>query len=89
MKPNPQILEHALNDLDEIVLYIAQNSKTVADKMRCLLDFPKRGRPIPDSRLQQLGFRMLFVKRRALKKCCWHWFDVYNWLRCYCIVILP
>jgi toxin ParE1/3/4 len=70
MKPNPQILQHALNDLDEIVLYIAQNSKAAANKMRSLLvdkirdllDFPRRGRPIPDARLQQLGFRILFVK---------------------------
>lgn len=70
MKPNPQILEHALSDLDEIVLYIAQNSKQAAhnmrellvDKIKDLLDFPRRGRPIPDARLQRLGFRMLFVK---------------------------
>lgn len=70
MKPNPQLLEHALNDLDEIVLYIAQSSKKAAHKMRGLLVekikdlvvFPRRGRPIPDARLQQLGFRMLFVK---------------------------
>ena len=70
MKPNPLILQHAQDDLDEIVVFIAQRSKSAAHNMRGLiiskikelLLFPRRGRPIPDDRLKRLGFRMLFVK---------------------------
>ena len=63
-------LQEALDDLEEIVLYIAQNSPKAAlnmhdkiiEKISDLSIFPKRGRLIPDNKMAAAGYRMLGVK---------------------------
>jgi toxin ParE1/3/4 len=63
-------LQEALEDLEEIVLYISQDSRKSAlnmhdkiiEKARDLSTFPKRGRLVPDKKLSSAGFRMLGVK---------------------------
>jgi len=63
-------LQEALDDLEEIILYIAQNSKAAAlrlhdaiiEKASDLETFPKRGRPVPDKKMAEAGYRMLLVK---------------------------
>ena len=62
-----RFLADALEDLEEIVLYIAQDSHsaalamhdTIIAKARDLETFPKRGVLIPDKKLAAFGFRML------------------------------
>ena len=63
-------LQEALNDLEEIVLYIAQDSQAAAlhmhdkiiEKANDLTIFPKRGRLVPDKKMSAAGYRMLEVK---------------------------
>jgi len=63
-------LQEALDDLEEIILYIAQDSKTAALRMHDeiikkaddLAIFPKRGRPVPDAKMSKAGYRMLLIK---------------------------
>jgi len=65
-----QFLQEALDDLEEIVLYIAQNSRQAAlcmhdkiiDKANDLTVFPKRGRLVPDNKMAAAGYRMLGIK---------------------------
>ena len=65
-----RFLQEALDDLEEIVLYIAQNSRSAAiqmhdniiEKANDLKTFPKRGRPVPDRKMSVAGYRMLLVK---------------------------
>jgi addiction module RelE/StbE family toxin len=65
-----RFLQEAMDDLEEIVLYIAQDSKTAAmgmhdeiiDKARDLSIFPKRGRLVPNEKMQKAGYRMLLIK---------------------------
>ena len=65
-----RFLGEALDDLEEIVLYIAQDSRTAAlrmhdrivDKANDLSVFPKRGRPVPDKKMSAAGYRMLGIK---------------------------
>jgi len=65
-----RFLEEALNDLEEIVLFIAQNSRQSAlrmldriiEKANDLETFPKRGRLVPDKKMSEAGFRMLGIK---------------------------
>lgn len=60
-------LQTALNDLDEIILYMASYSKDVAIKWHDKLigacnkleGFPEMGAPVPDSKLVTLEFRMI------------------------------
>jgi len=67
---NVRFLQEALDDLEDIVLYIAQDNRAAALRMcdeiisraRGLSDFPKRGRPVPDAKMQKAGYRMLLVK---------------------------
>ena len=67
---NVQFLQEAMEDLEEIILYIAQNSRQAAlrmhdkiiDKANDLKVFPKRGRIISDSKMAAAGYRMLGVK---------------------------
>ena len=64
-----RFLGEALDDLEEIVLYIARDSTTAAmlmhDKIIAsandLAMFPKRGRPVPDKKISAMGFRMLGI----------------------------
>ena len=65
-----KFLREALDDLEEIVLYIAQNSRQAAmrihdriiEKANDLTIFPKRGRLVPDKKMSEMGFRMLGIK---------------------------
>jgi len=65
-----QFLQEALDDLEEIVLYIAQHNKTTAlrmhdniiEKANDLSTFPKRGRPVPHPKMSCVGYRMLHMK---------------------------
>jgi plasmid stabilization system protein ParE len=63
-------LQEALDDLEEIVLYIAADNPVAALSMRDkiigkakdLSKFPKRGRLVPDKKMSEAGYRMLVVK---------------------------
>jgi len=65
-----RFLQEALDDLEEIVLYIAQDSRTAAlrmhdkiiEKANGLTIFPKRGRLVPDKKMAAAGYRMLGIK---------------------------
>jgi plasmid stabilization system protein ParE len=65
-----RFLQESLDDLEEIVLYIARNSRAAALRMRDeiikrandLTVFPKRGRPVPDTKMSEAGFRMFGIK---------------------------
>ena len=65
-----RFLQEALDDLEEIVLYIAQNNRTAAMRMHDeiikkandLSVFPKRGRSVPNEKMRKAGYRMLIVK---------------------------
>lgn len=67
---NVKFLQAALDDLEEIVLYLAQESRTAAlrmhdkiiEKANDLTIFPKRGRLVPDKKMSAMGFRMLGIK---------------------------
>ena len=70
MTYNVQFLQEALDDLEEIVLYIAQDSPQAAinmhdriiDKANDLIIFPKRGPLVPDKKIAASGYRMLGIK---------------------------
>ena len=65
-----RFLQEALDDLEEIVLYLARNSRATAlrvhdetiEKADELSVFPKRGRLVPDAKMSKAGYRMLLVK---------------------------
>jgi len=65
-----QFLQEALDDLEEIILYIAQDSRQSAlrmydkiiEKANDLTTFPKRGRLVPDKKIATAGYRMLGIK---------------------------
>jgi len=67
---NVQFLQEAFDDLEEIVLYIAQDSQQAAlhmhdkiiEKANDLAIFPKRGRLVPDRKMFEAGYRMLGIK---------------------------
>jgi len=65
-----RFLQEALDDLEEIILYIAQDSRKAAinmhdkivNKANDLTIFPKRGRLVPDKKMAAAGYRMLGIK---------------------------
>ena len=65
-----RFLQEALDDLEEIIIYIAQSSRTAAlrmhdeiiEKANDLSMFPKRGRPVPDAKMSAAGYRMLLIR---------------------------
>ena len=65
-----RFLQEALDDVEEIVLYIAGDSRQAAlcmhekiiDKANDLAIFPKRGRLVPDKKMAEAGYRMLGIK---------------------------
>jgi len=65
-----RFLQEALDDLEEIVLYIAQENRGAAlnmhdriiEKVSALSAFPKCGRLIPDKKISAAGYRMLVIK---------------------------
>ncbi|MCL2392138.1 MAG: type II toxin-antitoxin system RelE/ParE family toxin [Oscillospiraceae bacterium] len=64
-----RFLQEALDDLEEIVLYIAGDSRSAAlnmhdkiiDRANDLAAFPKRGRLVPDKKMSAAGYRMLGI----------------------------
>jgi len=64
-----RFLQEALDDLEEIVLYTASDSRVAAlrmhdiiiEKANDLSTFPKRGRLIPDKKMTKTGYRMLSI----------------------------
>jgi len=62
--------QEALDDLEEIVLYIAQSNRQAAIRMHTkivekaneLMIFPKRGRLVPEIKMAAAGFRILDIK---------------------------
>ena len=69
-----RFLQEALNDLEEIVLYIVQDSHAAAlrmhdkiiEKANDLTIFHKRGRLVPDKKMSAAGYRMLGIKPYVL-----------------------
>ena len=67
---NVRFLQEAVDDLEEIVLYISQNNRAAALRMHDkiilrandLTLFPKRGRLVPDKKMSEAGYRMLGIK---------------------------
>lgn len=67
-------LQTALDDLEEIVLYISKDSKENAMAMHDkiiqivtkLEDFPKLGVQVPDKKMSARGFRMIAVDKYLL-----------------------
>ena len=65
-----RFLQEALEDLEEIVLYIALDSRKAAlhmhnkiiEKSNDSSIFPKRGRLVPDKKMSAAGYRMLGIK---------------------------
>ena len=65
-----RFLQEALDDLEEIVLYVARDSRATAlrvygeliEKADELSVFPKRGRHVPDAKMSKAGYRMLLAK---------------------------
>ena len=60
-------LQEALDDLEEIILFIAQNNREAAlrihdefiHRANDLSVFPKRGRLVPDTKMKNSGYRIL------------------------------
>jgi len=65
-----QFLQEAMDDLEEIVLYIAQGSRQsalrmhdiIVEKSNDLTIFPKRGRLVHDKKMAASGYRLLWIK---------------------------
>ena len=63
-------LQDAMDDLEEIVLYIAKDRRQAAlrmhdkiiEKVNDLTVFPKRGRLVPDKKIAAAEYRMLSIK---------------------------
>lgn len=74
MKYRVVFLQTALDDLEEIVLHIARDSKAAATEMHDKLigsahqleTFPRLGILVPDKKLREAGFRMLIVGKYIL-----------------------
>ena len=64
-----KFLQEALDDLEEIILYIAKDSRAAAlrmhdkiiEKANDLSTFPKRGRLVLDKKMAAVGYRMLGI----------------------------
>lgn len=64
-----RFLQPALDDLEEIVLYIVQDSVTdvlkmhdkIIEQSKKLETFSKLGREVPDRKMKENGFRMLII----------------------------
>ena len=65
-----RFLQEAMDDLEEIILYIAQENRAAAlnmhdriiERISALTAFPKCGRLIPDRKMSAAGYRMLVIK---------------------------
>ena len=64
-----EFLQDALDDLEELIEYIAKDSVVAAEKMHNqvvlkaneLKEFPGRGRPVPEPKMKEAGWRMIFI----------------------------
>jgi len=64
-----EFLQDALDDLEELIDFIAKNSISAAQKMHTkvmvkikeLEQFPRRGMPVPEPKMKEAGWRMLFI----------------------------
>ena len=64
-----RFLEEALDDLEEIILFIAQDNPAAAMRIHDeiirkadnLTTFPKLGRLVPDAKMSKAGYRMFLV----------------------------
>ena len=69
-----RFLQDALDDLESLIEYIANDSISnaeklyikVREKVKVLGRFPYRGMPVPDEKLKNAGWRVLFVPPFAL-----------------------
>lgn len=74
VKYKVEFLQSAIDDLEEIVLYIARDSSKSAMKFHDkiiesalrLEEFPKLGRLIPDKKLKENGFRVIVIEKYLL-----------------------
>ena len=80
VKYKVEFLQSAIDDLEEIVLYIANNSpksamelhdKIIGSATR-LEEFPSLGRLIPDKKLREKGFRLIVIDKYLL------FYKIYN-----------
>lgn len=70
MKYKIKFLQSALDDLEEIVLYIAADDKYAAiefhdkiiNKSKKLVEFPRLGRVVSEKKMKEKGYRMLLVE---------------------------
>lgn len=69
-----EFLQSAIDDLEEIVLYIAKDSpksamefhdKVIESALR-LEEFPNLGRLVPDKKLKESGFRLIVIGKYLL-----------------------
>ena len=75
-----EFLQSAIDDLEEIVLYIAKDSSKSAMELHDkiiesatrLEELPKLGRLIPDKKLRQSGFRFIVIDKYLL------FYKIYN-----------
>lgn len=74
VKYKVEFLQSAIDDLEEIVLYIARDSSKSAmefhnkiiESASRLEEFPNLGRLIPSKKLKESGFRMIVVDKYLL-----------------------
>jgi len=74
MQYDVEFLQEAMNDLEELVLYLYGESPSAAlsvhdaiiERAEDLKLFPKRGKPVPDKKMSAAGYRMLGVKSHIM-----------------------
>ena len=75
-----EFLQSAIDDLEEIVLYIAKDSQKSAIELHDkiiesatrLEDFPTLGRMVPEKKLREYGFRFIVIDKYLL------FYKIYN-----------
>lgn len=75
-----EFLQSAIDDLEEIVLYIAKDSRKSAMELHDkiiesatrLEEFPNLGRLVPDEKLRESGFRFIIIDKYLL------FYKIYN-----------
>lgn len=75
-----EFLQSAIDDLEEIVLYIAKDSPKSAMELHDkiiesatrLQEFPSLGRLVPDKKLRESGFRLIVIDKYLL------FYKIYN-----------
>lgn len=70
-KYDVRFMESALEDLEEVILYIAKDSKSnaikfhdkIIDNSKTLETFPKLGFLVPDKKISNSGFRVIVIDK--------------------------